>query len=105
MIEINCDWLATKVVLYSVIKSSLNNSLSLSKASILKLQSYLEIINSKNDWDNPYHFPSVNRGLFWDDFMKEIDNRGGFGAIYQENFNKYVKSTVIFGKKHYTPIK
>ena len=69
----------------------------------LTLQSYLEIINSKNDWDNPYHFPSVNRGLFWDDFMKEIDDRGGFGAIYKEHFDKYVTSKTLYGKTHYTP--
>ena len=67
----------------------------------LTLQSYLEIINSKNDWDNPYHFPSVNRGLFWDDFMGEIEKRGGFGAIYKEHFDKYVYTTYKLGKTYY----
>lgn len=69
----------------------------------LTLQSYLEIINSKNDWDNPYQFPVVNRGLFWDDFMDEIKSRGGFGAIYQEHFNKYVTTTYKLGKTYYHP--
>ena len=69
----------------------------------LTLKSYLEIVNSKNDWDNPYHFPSVNRGLFWDDFMAEIEARGGFGAMYQENFSNYVITTSMYGKTHYTP--
>ena len=71
----------------------------------LTLQSYLEIVNSQNDWDNPYQFPMVKRKPFWDDFMDEIDRRGGFGAIYQENFSKYVTSTTLYGKTHYTPIR
>ena len=71
----------------------------------LTLQSYLEIVNSKNDWDNPYHFPSVPRRLFWDNFMADIEKSGGFGAIYQKNFNKYVLTTSIYGKAHYTPRK
>ena len=71
----------------------------------LTLQSYLEIVNSQNDWNNPYHFPSVNRKPFWDDFMSEINRRGGFGAIYKEHFDKYVISTQMYGTTHYTPKK
>lgn len=69
----------------------------------LTLQSYLEIINSKNDWDNPYHFPVVNRNLFWDDFMDEIKARGGFEKMYKENLDNYVITTTIYNKTHYTP--
>ena len=69
----------------------------------LTLQSYLEIVNSRNEWDNPYQFPVVNRGLFWDDFMAEIKNRGGFGAIYQEHFSKYVTTIYKLGKTYYHP--
>lgn len=71
----------------------------------LTLQSYLEIVNSRNDWDNPYQFPVVNRGLFWDDFMSKIEERGGFGAIYKENFDKYVYTTYKQGTKYYHPRK
>ena len=69
----------------------------------LTLQSYLEIVNSQNDWDNPYGFPMVNRKSFWDDFLDWIDGEGGIGAIYQKHLDKYVKTTQILGRTHYTP--
>ena len=69
----------------------------------LTLQSYLEIVNTQNDWENPYQFPIVRRKLFWDDFLDYIDSRGGFASIYKENLDKYVFTVNIFGKTRYTP--
>ena len=69
----------------------------------LDLSSYLEIVNQKNDWNNPYHFPSVNRKPFWDDFLDYIDKKGGFINIYKEHFNNYVYTTNVMGRTHYTP--
>lgn len=69
----------------------------------LTLQSYLEIVNSQNDWENPYQFPIVRRKPFWDDFLDYIDSRGGFANIYKENLDKYVFTAHVFGKTRYTP--
>lgn len=68
----------------------------------LDLVSYLEIVNSKNNWDNPYHFPSVNRKPFWNDFLDYIDSRGGFANIYKENLSKYVYVVNIMGQTRYS---
>lgn len=56
----------------------------------LPLQSYLEIVNEQNDWYNPFQFPSVNRGSFWDDFLDYIDSEGGFNEIYKKHLSEYV---------------
>ena len=68
----------------------------------LDLFSYLNIVNSRNDWDNPYHFPTVNRKPFWDDFLDYIKDRGGFSNIYKENLDKYVYTINIMGQTRYS---
>ena len=71
---------------------------------MLSLQSYLEILNEPNDWDNPYEFPKItDRKSFWDDFMDYIDGEGGVGAIYKRHLDKYVRSTYLFGQTKYVP--
>ena len=54
---------------------------------LLEFGSYLEIMNdsSKLNPNNPYNFPVVERGHFYDDFIKYID--ANFNDVFQGYFN------------------
>lgn len=56
----------------------------------LEFGSYLEILNdsSKINPNNPYHFPVVQRGHFYDDFLRYVD------ANFDETFENYFRAAM-----------
>jgi len=65
-------------------------------ADYLEMGSYLEIMNDSSKLhDNPWHFPTkrkIDRGHFYDDFLKELDDpQYGFIPVYEAFFDAYMK--------------
>lgn len=66
-------------------------------ADYLEMGSYLEIMNDSSKLhNNPWHFPTkeqINRGHFYDDFLKELDDpEYGFEKIFYIYFDSFLKS-------------
>lgn len=51
----------------------------------LELKSYLEIMNDSSLIGEAFHFPRVERGHFYDEFMKDISEN--FDKVFEEKFN------------------
>lgn len=74
----------------------------------LPMESYLEVLNNRKESpkyaDSPYSylgFHKVERKPFWDDFLAEVESRGGFEGIYKKYFDKYIYTGVRFGETYY----